>query len=307
MKNMIWPSKLQPGDSVALIAPSSRSEAEKTEIAAESLRYLGLSPKIYPSCFCSHGYFSGDDARRAADLNAAFADHEVKGIFCLRGGYGATRLLKLLDYETIAANPKVFCGYSDITALHTVFNRLCGFITFHAPMPNTDYTTMDEFSLHSLKDAVFGNPSKRVLLPPPGTSMTSLCGGSACGKLVGGNLSLLTATLGSPYEIDTRDSILFIEETEEELYKVDRALTALALAGKFKHCNAILLGTFSDCTAADPAPSLTLPQIFREILLPFRKPIVADFPCGHSYPQHTLSMGASMAIDADNLQLRFLQ
>lgn len=306
MKNIILPPRLQPGDCVALIAPASCSEAEKVKIAAESLRYLGLSPKVYPSCFCSHGYFAGNDERRAADLNAAFADREVKGIFCLRGGYGTTRLLNLLDYETIAANPKIFCGYSDITALHTIFNRHCGFVTFHAPMPSTDYTKMDEFSLRSLTEAVFGEPSERVLQTPSGVSMTSLCGGNACGRLVGGNLSLLVATLGSPYEVDTQDAILFIEETEEDLYKVDRMLTALALAGKFTQCSGILLGTFSGCEPAGAAASLTLPQIFREVILPFRKPTIADLPCGHSYPQHTLAMGATVTIDVDNLHIRYL-
>ncbi len=306
MKKIIWPTRLQAGDCVALIAPASCSEEEKVKIAAESLRCLGLFPKIYPSCFCSHGYFAGNDERRAADLNAAFADREVKGIFCLRGGYGTTRLLHRLDYETIAGNPKVFCGYSDITALHAVFNQLCGFVTFHAPMPGRDYTTMDEFSMCSLRDWLFGEPREGALQIPHGTSVTSLYDGSACGRLVGGNLSLLVATLGSPYEIDMHDAILFIEETDEELYKVDRMLTALALAGKFAQCNGILLGSFSGCEPAAASPSLTLHEIFCEVVLPFRKPTVSNFPCGHSYPQHTLAMGATIMIDADNLHIQFL-
>lgn len=306
MKHIIWPRRLQKGDTVALIAPASHADAESVQIAAASLRFLDLYPKIYPSCLCSHGYFAGNDQRRAADLHAAFADDEVKGIFCLRGGYGATRILKLLDYEMIGKHPKVFCGYSDITALHTVFNRICGFITFHGPMPSTDYTKMDRFSLLSLTDALFGNRDAREAQAPPGLPLSSLTGGVASGRLTGGNLSLLLSTLGSPYEIDTRDAILFIEETDEALYKVDRALTALSLAGKFDDCKGILLGTFSGCTAEDSTASLALEEIFGEVFASLKKPIISNFQCGHSYPQHTLPMGGQIEMDADRLKIRFL-
>lgn len=306
MKNIIWPQRLQKGDTVALIAPSSHADAESVKIAADSIRFLDLYPKIYPSCFCSHGYLSGNDERRVSDLNAAFADDKVKGIFCLRGGYGAMRLLKHINYEMISMHPKVFCGYSDITALHTAFNNICGFVTFHAPMPITDYANMDAFSLLSLKDAIFGNWDCRDAQTPPGMPLFSICGGVASGRLTGGNLSLLVSTLGSPFEIDTRDAILFIEETDEELYKVDRALTALALAGKFEDCKGVILGTFSGCSSSNPTHSLTLGEILNEMFFSLNKPIISNFQCGHSYPQHTLALGSRIEINADDLKVRFL-
>lgn len=306
MKNIIWPKRLRKGDTVALIAPSSSTDVESVKIAADSIRFLDLYPKIYPSCLCSHGYLSGNDERRVSDLNAAFEDDKVQGIFCLRGGYGAMRLLKHIDYEMISNHPKIFCGYSDITALHTVFNNICGFVTFHAPMPITDYRNMDNFSLLSLKDAIFGNWDCRDAQAPLGMSISSVCGGIASGRLTGGNLSLLASTLGSRFEIDTRDAILFIEETDEELYKIDRALTALALAGKFEDCRGILLGTFSGCSSSNPLQSLTLDEIFNEIFSSLNKPIISNFQCGHSYPQHTLALGRQIEISADDLNVRFL-
>lgn len=305
MKNIIWPQQLKKGDTVALIAPSSPTSLETVKIAAASLRYLDLFPKIYPSCFCSYGYLAGNDQRRADDLNAAFADEEVQGIFCLRGGYGAARILNDLDYEMIRSNPKVFCGYSDITALHTAFQQLCGFITFHSPMPSTNYMEMDDFSTDSLKTAIFAG-SGREIQNPAGYPLKCECGGKAAGRLIGGNLSLLTTLLGSPYEIEAKDAVLFIEEVDEEPYKIDRALTALLLSGKLSACSGIILGSFAGCTAVDSAESLTLSEIFSELLVPLNKPIISGFACGHTYPQHTLPMGSNIEIDADNLTIQFV-
>ena len=313
MNRLFYPRLLQPKDKVALTAPSSPVPPENLQAAQSSIRYLGLEPVTMPSCTMTHGYMAGPDARRAEDLNRAFADKEIKGIFCLRGGFGVTRILPLLDFDLIRQNPKVLVGYSDITALHTAISNLCGFVTFHGPMPNTDYRRLDSFTLNSLKESVFSRensaaPSAAVIQNPPEEPMEVLQPGCATGPLTGGNLSLLAATLGSPYEVDTRGKLLFLEDVGERPYRLDKALTALSLAGKFRDCSGILLGTFTECEepASDHVPAgtviaqkaLTLREIFQEVLLPWKKPTLMNLRAGHVYPQCTLPMGASVAMDA---------
>ena len=146
MNKLFYPRPLQPGDTVALTAPSSPVPAVNLKAAIKSVKCLGLDPVVMPSCREHHGYMAGTDAQRASDLNEAFSRKDIAGIFCLRGGFGAMRLLHLLDFDMIRQNPKPLIGYSDITALHTSINKLCGFITFHGPMPNTDYSRLDDFT-----------------------------------------------------------------------------------------------------------------------------------------------------------------
>ena len=196
---MIKPAPLKPGDKVALLAPSSPVPADVLEKAIRSIEFLGLVPSVYKSCTLHHGYLAGTDNARASDINRAFADDSIKGVFCLRGGYGTMRLLPLLDLEIIKQNPKVFVGYSDITALHTVFNGLCGFVTFHGPMPSTDYTIHSSYTIDSLKENIFGYGPHRIY-NPEGKEISVLTAGKAEGIITGGNLSLLAGTLGSPYE-----------------------------------------------------------------------------------------------------------
>lgn len=311
MKSLIYPRPLMPGDKVALTAPSSPVPEKNLEAAVKSIEFMGLRPVVMKSCRLHHGYMAGNDRQRADDLNNAFADQDIHGIFCLRGGYGASRLLSLLDFDMIRRNRKIFIGYSDVTALHTAISRLCGFVTFHGPMPNTDYRRLDSFTMDSLKTALFG-PHERILLKNPvHEDMIVMNGGTAEGILTGGNLSLLSSTLGSPYEIDTKDRILFIEDVGEMPYRLDKSLTALALAGKFRDCSGIILGTFTECD--EPAPdavppgtviassSLSLRQIIEEVVLPWKKPTLFNFRAGHIYPQSTLPMGALVRMKLDTV------
>lgn len=317
MKKLFYPRPLQPGDTVALTAPSSPVPAPNLEAAVKSVELLGLHPLVMPSCREHHGYMAGTDAQRAADLNEAFSRTDIAGIFCLRGGFGAMRLLPLLDFDMIRQNPKPLIGYSDITALHTAVNKQCGFITFHGPMPNTDYTRLDDFTLDALKAQLFHPEHVHELKNPQGEELQilnadnpkSISAGAPAvtGRLTGGNLSLVAGTLGSPWEIDTRDAILFLEDVGERPYRLDRNFTALALAGKFKECSGIILGTFTDCDEPphdDPADSgiiadhtLTLQEIISEVVLPYKKPTLLNYRAGHMYPQSTLPMGAEISID----------
>lgn len=316
MKNngLIKPNPLKVGDRVALVAPSSPVPQLNLDKAIDSIRFLGLEPVVYISCSSRHGYLSGTDDLRTADVNAAFADSSIKGIFCLRGGFGVTRLLPHIDFKMIKENPKVFIGYSDITGLHISINQLCGFITYHGPMPNSNYRKLDAYSLDSLKRNIFSSEPLGMILNPTNEPLVTICEGAAEGLIVGGNLSLLVSTLGSPYEVDTKDKILFIEEVGEKPYRVDRALTALSLAGKFKDCAGIILGTFADCdiplekqqgNVFIAESTLTLVQIFEEVIRPFHKPTLLNFRAGHVYPQATIPFGAWAQLDTINQRIFF--
>ena len=306
---MIKPRPLKQGDSVALLAPSSPVTEEKMTLALQSIRFLGLDPIPFPSCYMKNGYLSGTDAARAKDINDAFLDPSIHGIFCLRGGYGATRILPLLDYEGISCNPKFFAGYSDITALHTVFNKLCGLITYHAPMPSRGYHTLDYFSLESLSDAVFHGSSPGKVRNPPGEEIETIYPGITLGRIIGGNLSVMAATLGSPYEVDTRGKILFIEDVDELSYRIDRNLTALKLAGKLDESAGIILGTFADMPEenVEPDRTLSLSQIFDQTIHPLRIPTINNFRSGHIYPQITIPMGMTVQLNATEGTVAFIE
>lgn len=300
---MITPKHLFPGARVALISPASPTSAspitpsglpEQVEQSMACLRAYGLEPVLYPSCTLRYGYLSGSDEARAKDVMDAFMDDSVDGIFCIRGGYGIQRILPLLDFDRIAAHPKWFAGYSDITALHVVLNQYCHFITYHTPMPSTEIRKgLDVYSEESLKKAMFGefNGPLPGLLPS-----VELTGGSAEGILCGGNLSLVSSSLGTPYEIDTRDKILFLEDVGEAPYRVDGMLNHLRLAGKLDECAGIVLGYFTDCAASKPEESLSLEQIFQDLLLPCAKPVLMNYTCGHQLPSLSLPLGANVRL-----------
>ncbi|MBQ4595810.1 MAG: LD-carboxypeptidase [Firmicutes bacterium] len=294
---MIWPKPLKHGDKVAITAPSSPVSDEKLEMSVESIKFLGLEPVVMPSCHMAHGYLAGPDKQRADDINTAFADDTIKGIFCLRGGYGTTRLLPMLDFEMIKNNPKIFIGYSDISSLHFNVNQKCDLITFHGPMPTTDYRVHEGFTNDSLRTCLFAHEKLKTIGNPEGEEIITLREGFAKGTLVGGNLSLMAGTLGSPYEVDTKGKIFFIEDVDEMPFRLDKMLTALALAGKFRDCEGIILGTFERCEEADH-PSLSLREIFEEVVLPWGKPTVLNLRAGHIYPQSTLPMGAEVNFEA---------
>ena len=296
---MFTPAPLFPGARVALLCTSSAVPDGRLAPAVAAVRSLGLEPVIYPSCTELHGYFSGDDARRAADLNAAFADESIDGILCARGGYGAHRLLPLLDFDVIAAHPKFFSGYSDVTALHTAFQQECGFVTYHTIMPTTEYyQPVDCYSMDYLRRALFGCLTGPLCNPPDQPPVT-LAGGRVTAPLCGGNLSLLAASLGTPWEVDTKGKILFLEDIGEKTYRLDSMLTQLRNAGKFRDCAGIILGAWTDCVPEMPERTLTLDEIFTQLIVPAGKPAVMDLACGHCATTLALPMGRKCRLNAD--------
>lgn len=266
-----------------------------------AVKALGLEPVVCPSCLSEsrHGYFAADDAQRAKDIQDAFADPSIDGVLSIRGGYGAHRILPLLDLDAIAKTPKYFSGYSDVTALHAAFNQQCGFVTYHTIMPSTEYyQEVDEYSMEYLRRALFGTLTG-TLANPADAPMTTLVGGKARGTLCGGNLSLVAAGLGTPWELDTRGKILFLEDIGEKTYRVDSMLTQLRNAGKFDHCAGVILGAWTDCPPENPERTLLLPEIFAELIAPAGKPTLMDVQCGHILPTISLPLGAEIAMDAD--------
>lgn len=312
---IIKPNKLCLGDKVAVIAPSSPAKEELVAKGERMLRALGLEPVMYPSCYMKYGYLSGPDDKRAKDIVDAFCDPSIKGIVCLRGGYGTPRILNMLDYEQIKRNPKVFIGYSDITGLHIAFNKLCNMVTYHGFMATSsiykkkgDRFKFESYTIESINKNLFTNEAIGEFQNPPGEDMRSLYDGLAQGELIGGNLSLLAATLGSQYEIDTKGKILFIEDTGEAVYRIDRMLTSLALAHKFDDCSGIILGTWTDCPPkVDCEDDLPIMDVFREILLPYKKPVITNFRAGHNSPQPVIAFGTKVIMDSSNKKIIFTE
>src|SRR5471030_395535 len=213
---MIRPKPLKKGDKIGLIGTSSQTSEERIEPSIKAMEDLGFEVILGDSCRGYHGFLSGSDELRARDINKMFADKSIKGIFVIRGGYGANRLLDMLDYDMIKKNPKVFAGYSDVTALHNVFNERCKLITFHTPMVSTEfYKGVDDYTMDYFKKNIFTNEPLGILKNPEGQEIKTLVSGNAKGKLVGGNLSLVVSSMGTPYEIDTKGKILFLEDVDE--------------------------------------------------------------------------------------------
>lgn len=306
---MTTPKPLFPGAKVALTCASSAVPTERLQPSVDAVKALGLEPVVYPSCLLDnhHGYLAADDAQRAKDIQDAFADPSIDGVLSIRGGYGAHRILPLLDLDAIAKTPKYFSGYSDVTALHTAFNQSCGFVTYHTIMPSTEYyKSVDNYSMEYLRRALFGELTGS-LENPADAPMTTLASGKASGILCGGNLSLLAASLGTPWEIDTRGKILFLEDIGEKTYRVDSMLTQLRNAGKFRDCAGVLLGAWTDCPPENPDRCLLLPEIFAELIVPAGKPVLMDLQCGHVLPTMSLPLGAQVAMDADAKTIEVLK
>lgn len=291
---------LADGDLIGLVAPSSPSTGEAVEGAVRAVEKMGFSVRLGRSCHAALGYMAGPEELRAADLNAFFADDAVKAIFCLRGGDGAIRLPPLIDMAVVAAHPKIFLGYSDITILHLIFTQKGGFCTFHGPMVVTDFLrkTFAGYEEDCLLKALCDSRPLGEIVPFEGApAMEGLVGGCAEGELTGGNLALVCSLLGTPWEIDTRGKVLLLEDTDEPVYRIDRMLSQLRLAGKLEDAAAVVLGQFTNITAKDPKRTFRLEEIFEAVVAPVGKPTVLNAPFGHGTKKATLPLGARAAVD----------
>ncbi len=327
----IFPAALKAGDTIAFVAPAGVLDKERMDLAATRLREMGFQVQCRDDLYRERGYLAGSDQTRADELNAAFRDPQVQGIFPGTGGYGTTRILPMLDYDMIRANPKVFIGFSDITALHLAISQQTGLVTFHSPNPMWGLGSPENLtplSAHWFWRAILAdrynehgsgylisalgwsaNANEAALrstceISPP----TTLVAGKATGRLTGGNLSLVAALMGTPYEIQTDDRILFLEDIGEAPYRVDRMLCTLKLAGKLDHISGAVLGQFTRRDEENTSDEKgTIDEVLDEYFQPLGVPVIKNFPAGHHRCNATLPIGGNMEIDAECGTLRLLE
>ncbi|HSG38854.1 MAG TPA: LD-carboxypeptidase [Thermoanaerobaculia bacterium] len=313
-KRRVRPGRLRPGDTVGLVNPAGVVwEPVNVEIAEESLAALGFKTKRGANLLARRGYFAGTDEQRAADLNAMFADPEVRAIHCVRGGWGSARLLPLLDWKKIARNPKILLGYSDITALLLALHARTGLVTFHGPVGASQW---NPFSVGYIKRVLQeGEPVtfenlKEIdedHLTVVENRVQTLHPGRARGRLLGGNLTVLTSLVGSGYLPDWEGCVLFIEDVEEAPYRIDRMLTQLRLAGILDKARAVIWGSCTDCRPGAGFGSLTVTEVLQDHLRPLKVPAWQGAMIGHIDRQFTLPVGLEVEVDATAGTIRMLE
>jgi len=310
--DLLRPARLAPGDVVGLVDPASATwEPIDVDIVEDTLTALGLVAKRGAHLLDRRGSLAGSDRDRAADVMAMFTDPSVKAVLPVRGGWGCARILPHLDFEAIRRNPKVLMGYSDLTALLLAIHARTGLVTFHGPNGASEWnaTSADFFTRVVLKaEAVtFTNPrEKGETLAQTEYRTRTITPGVVSGRLLGGNLSVLTALLGSPYLPDFRDAILFLEDVNEAPYRIDRMLTQLALAGVLKAARGVIWGTCHECEPDAGFGSLTIPDLLDDHVKPLGVPAWRGALVGHIDRQFTLPIGADVEIDATAGSIRML-
>ncbi len=305
----VLPKALGKGSKVAITAPASGTSMGEVNRGAKFFRDMGCEVvvgKTIAERTFEFQYLSAPDRTRAAELMDYIKDPDVDCILCARGGYGILRILPYLDFRVIGQYPKIYLGFSDVTALINPIFSKTGIVSFHGPVASSSF---NDFSMKSLKQTVFENGGfKPIVIKYP--KVKTIVPGKARGRLVGGNLSVLTSLLGTPYEFDTRGAILFLEETFTEPYIIDRMITQLWVSGKLQACNAIAIGNFDGLDARRsfyPGRSYTIREVIEMRLKQLKLPAVMNLPFGHIKDNVTLPIGAEAELDADNATLTILQ
>jgi muramoyltetrapeptide carboxypeptidase len=304
----IKPRALQSGDTVGIIAPASNIKRELLEAGCDALRKLGYKPFYFDSIFDKDLYFAGSAERRARELEEMFSRDDVQAIVCARGGYGSNYLLDSINLAILKSRPKIFVGYSDITSLLTYISDSIGLVTFHGPMVAKDFAHSDGIDLRSWEAALTA-ASEWTISFGTESGVKSLLAGSAEGMLYGGCLSMLVASLGTPYEIRTAGTILFIEDVAAKPYQIDRMLMQLKLAGKFEDVRGIIFGEMLDC-AQNKDQDYTLEQVVLGVIGDLGVPVAYGLRSGHvSRGNITLPLGvrAELSVDKKEGSLRILE
>lgn len=296
-KKLVKPAPLKAGDVVGLITPASNVVNSGDWARMEqTMKGLGLEIR-YGKNIRRKGYLAGTIDERLSDLHDMFRDPAVKGIFAIRGGYGTPQLLDRIDYDLLKRNPKVFAGYSDITALHLAFHQKLGLVTFHGPTANAKFPA---YTLDHFRRAIFdAAPLGKLTNPAEGHTLRAIRPGTARGRIVSGNLSLISNLMGTPYEIDTRDKILLLEDVGEEAFRIDRMLTQLKLAGKLDRLAGVVWGECEKCKATPGVDgALTEREVVDRILGGLGVPVLSGLTFGHTDNQLTLPQGVMASLDA---------
>ncbi len=307
---LLKPRRIRPGAVVGLVSPGYPLSAAQAQKALDYLTAQGYRIKPMPNWQATSGHLAGTDAQRLSDLHQAFSDPEVEVVWCARGGYGSTRLLPYVDYKLIRRNPKPFIGYSDITALHLAIGAQTGLVTFHGPGAASD---IPEFAQGHI-DAVLRNAAPSHTLTAFADAEENeayrpqvLRGGKAQGRLIGGNLTLLSALAGTPYLPSFKGKIVFIEDIDERPYRIDRMLTQLLQSAELGQAAGIALGVFIDCAPKGDSPSFSLRETLQLCLGSLNMPILYGLPIGHMPRQAMLPCGIMAELDADGKKLTLLE
>lgn len=304
----IKPARLEPGQTIGLVTPASPpNDPEALRFAMEVVESLGYRVKAAPHLFNRSGYLAGEDTVRAADLNALFADDEVDAIFCARGGYGASRLLPMLNYDVMRANPKILLGYSDITALLLAIYTQAGLVTFHGPIASQTFTAyiVEEFK----KVLVHPQAPIGIGAPPPFEKaegrvekinrISTLVPGKVQGRLFGGNLSLVSHLVGTPYFPDLTGGILFLEDISEAVYSIDRMLTQLWLSGNLQKLSGLVFGKFTEHRQSEWVQNRLQEEVLLERVRQLNIPAISGLMIGHVENQTIVPVGCLAELNAD--------
>lgn len=297
MTKQIKPPALKPGDRIGIVAPAGPVDSKDFRRHLSHIEASGFKVQTGPHVYDRSTYLAGKDSDRLSDLHAMFEDKEIQAIFCARGGYGTMRLLPKIDYDLILDNPKILVGYSDVTALLSAIYRKTGLTVFHGPMvqgfADLHKTTQKHLFqlLSSVCSVLGGEKQARTLFP-----------GKATGRLMGGNLTLLCHLLGTPYMPDLKQSLLFIEDRGESMYRIDRMLTHLNLSGQLEHISGLVAGRFEQCGDAG-----AIDRLLKERLAHLEIPILTDFPAGHGHENLAWPLGNHAELDADRKTIKLLE
>lgn len=313
-KSIIKPRRLKTGDTIGLVAPGSYISESELQDSIKNLEALGFKVVFSDKILLQNGYFSGTDEQRAEDLINMFKRSDVAGIVCTRGGYGCARILPLLDYDVIHDNPKVLVGYSDVTALNYGIFRKTGLVTFHGPV---SISTFNDFSVNNFKKVLI-NPTDTTVFENSNSGedenkygLVSLVNGKEHGKLVGGNLSIAVSIIGTEYDVDYDDTIIYLEEVGEEPYRIDRMLTQMIQAGKFRETNGIAMGIFRKCEPKQNDPSFSksfsLMDVLKDRLGNLKIPVVYGMSFGHIKDKFTIPFGIKAELDAEKQTITLLE
>ena len=312
-RGVIKPKRLKEGDVVGLASPAGATFfPDRAEIARESLAALGLRTRFGDHLLDRYGYLAGQDEDRAADINAFFADPEVRAVMTLRGGWGCNRLLPFLDYELIRKNPKIVMGLSDITGLLLGIHAKTGLVTFHGPTAGSSW---NEFNTDQTRRVLFDGEAITMRNPVGDEDrlvqredrVLTITSGKARGRLLGGNLTVLTTLIGSGYLPDFDGCILFVEDVREEVYRVDRMLTQLSLAGALDHIAGFVFGRCTDCEPSRRYGSLTIHEVLADHIAPLGVPAWYGSMIGHIKHNFTVPLGVEAEIDADTGTIKLLE
>ncbi|MCS6807492.1 MAG: LD-carboxypeptidase [Bacteroidota bacterium] len=309
---LLKPKALQRGMTIGLVFPAGWTAMSAVEVGKAYLEQLGFRVVLGSNAGKQYGYFSATDKERAAEFMAAVENPAIDGIICARGGYGTMRMLELLDYSVIRKHPKVICGYSDITALINTIYQRSGLVTFHGPGALGAFSALTERSflevLTTDSDSA-KKPFSPIVMPPAEGWKTLSRGatGRARGRLVGGNLTLLSMTTGTSLDINTKGALLFLEDVTEEPYRIDRMITQLLLAGKLQVCAGIVIGQWTDCEPKDAAHSFTVEEVLEDRLQGLGIPIVTGLQFGHVDDKYTYPIGVQAELDAEQGTLTLLE